>query len=129
MSNWTFCKDELPSEHGRYLVVYPVLTDEIYIEILHYGIVDSAQSEPFFYEFDSEFGDVEYDDVIAWMPLPELWEGADDKEPRVSEIIEAYTKGYEDGAGAVKQTFVADGIVFEKIDELQTDCEWKGEDL
>lgn len=38
---------------------------------------------------------------------------------RVSEIIEAYTKGYEDGAEAVKQTFVADGIVFEKLDEPQ----------
>lgn len=48
--------------------------------------------------------------------------------PQVSEIIEAYTKGYEDGSKAVKQTFVADGIVFEKMDEPQTgycnECKW-----
>lgn len=39
---------------------------------------------------------------------------------RVSEIIEAYTKGYEDGTEAVKKTFAADGIVFEKMNEPQT---------
>lgn len=81
MSNWIFCKDKLPDKHDSYLVVYPLLNDGKCIDILDYGIVYPDQSKPFFYKFDSEFGDVEYDDVIAWMPLPELWEGADDERP------------------------------------------------
>ena len=32
-----------------------------------------------FYETDDEWGDVEYDDVTAWMPLPKSWKGADDE--------------------------------------------------
>ena len=39
-------------------------------------------------------------------------------------IIEAYSRGFEDGAEAVKampQTFTADGIVFAKMDEPQTE--------
>ena len=45
-----------------------------------------------------------------------------------SRIIEAYSQGFKDGADAVKampQTFTADGIVFAKMDEPQTDCSWK----
>ena len=41
-----------------------------------------------------------------------------------SRIIEAYSRGFKDGADAVKampQTFTADGIVFAKMDEPQTD--------
>ena len=82
MNNWIFCKDRLPSEYSRYLVVYPLSNINIkpyIIDILVYGTVYPDQSKPFFYAFDPEFGDVEYDDVIAWMPLPELWEGADDE--------------------------------------------------
>ena len=43
-----------------------------------------------------------------------------------SRIIEAYSRGFKDGADAVKampQTFTADGIVFAKMDEPQTDCD------
>ena len=45
-----------------------------------------------------------------------------------SRIIEAYSQGFKDGADAVKampQTFTADGIVFAKMDEPQTDCDHK----
>lgn len=45
-----------------------------------------------------------------------------------SHIIEAYSRGYTDGVEAVKampQTFTAEGIVFAKMDEPQTDCPWK----
>jgi hypothetical protein len=82
MSDWIFCKDKLPDKHDRYLVVCPLIIDkkELFIDILHYGIpMYSEKLEPCFYTFDSEFGDVEYDDIIAWMPLPKLWEGADDE--------------------------------------------------
>lgn len=82
MSNWIFCKDRLPSEYSRYLVVYPLSSIDIkpyIIDILNYGFIHSDKPEPCFYTIDSEFGEIEYDDVIAWMPLPELWEEADDK--------------------------------------------------
>lgn len=81
MSNWIFCKDKLPDKHDRYLVVYPMLDSKLlYIDILYYGkSIFRETLEPYFYTFDFEFGDVEYDDVVAWMPLPELWEGAEDE--------------------------------------------------
>ena len=76
MNNWIFCKDKLPDKHGSYLVVYPLLNHEKCIDVLHYGYpLFAERPKPCFYAFDS----VEYDDVIAWMPLPELWEGADDE--------------------------------------------------
>ena len=80
MSNWIFCKDKLPDKHGRYLVVYPLMDDEPYIDILYYGIPISTENteHPFFYDVDQDCNDVVYDDVVAWMPLPELWEGAED---------------------------------------------------
>ena len=49
---------------------------------------------------------------------------ADCKDELLKIIIEAYSRGFEDGAEAVKamlQTFTADGIVFAKMDEQQTE--------
>ena len=45
-----------------------------------------------------------------------------DRKDELSKIIEAYSRGFKDGAEAVKampQTFTADGIVFAKMDEPQ----------
>ena len=73
MNNWIFCSERLPDKHGRYLVVYPLFNDELFISILRYGRPDFPEKKkPCFYYPDDEWGDVEYDDVIAWMPLPEL---------------------------------------------------------
>lgn len=47
-----------------------------------------------------------------------------DRKDELSKIIEAYSRGFKDGAEAVKampQTFTADGIVFAKMDEPQTE--------
>lgn len=73
MNNWTLCSEKLPDKHGRYLVVYPLLNDELFINILQYGRPDFPEKNmPCFYYIDDELGDVEYDDVIAWMPLPDM---------------------------------------------------------
>lgn len=50
--------------------------------------------------------------------MPKRCKGCDS----ASKIIEAYSRGFEDGAEAVKampQTFTADGIVFAKMDEAE----------
>ena len=47
-----------------------------------------------------------------------------DRKDELSKIIEAYSRGFKDEAEAVKampQTFTADGIVFAKMDEPQTE--------
>lgn len=59
---WTPCSERLPNEEGYYIVTVPI-RDEAFVNMMffHKGV---------FCEFDDENGDVEYDDVIAWMPLP-----------------------------------------------------------
>lgn len=70
---WIPCSERMPSESGRYLVVYPLLMriDDPWVSILWYGKPTFPEKdEPCFYASDDEYGDVEYSDVIAWMPLP-----------------------------------------------------------
>lgn len=68
---WIPCSERLPSESGRYLVVYPLLINKPWVSILWYGKPTFPEKdEPCFYASDDEYGDVEYSDVIAWMPLP-----------------------------------------------------------
>lgn len=68
---WIPCNERLPSKEDRYLVVCPTLINKPWIGILWYGKPTFPEKdEPCFYESDDEYGDVEYSDVIAWMPLP-----------------------------------------------------------
>ena len=68
---WIPCSERLPSENGRYLVVYPMLINKPWVSTLWYGKpIFPEKDEPCFYASDDEYGDVEYSDVIAWMPLP-----------------------------------------------------------
>ena len=69
---WIPCSERLPSEQGQYLVTFPLCNGEPWVYILSFN-------KGKFYETDDEWGDVEYDDVTAWMPLPEPWKGADDE--------------------------------------------------
>ena len=50
------------------------LEDEGYRSVmsLYYGRINRIDT---FYDSDSEYGDVNYDDVIAWMELPEPFNG------------------------------------------------------
>ena len=69
---WIPCSERLPSEQGQYLVTFPLCNEEPWVYILSFN-------KGKFYETDDEWGDVEYDDVTAWMPLPKSWKGADDE--------------------------------------------------
>ena len=71
---WIPCAERLPSEDGRYLVIYPLMGDEVWIAVLWYGKPLSPNRRvkgKCFYASDDEWGDVPYDDVIAWQPLPQ----------------------------------------------------------
>ena len=69
---WIPCSERLPNEQGQYLVTFPLCNGEPWVYVLSFN-------KGKFYETDDEWGDVEYDDVTAWMPLPEPWKGADDE--------------------------------------------------
>ena len=68
---WIPCSERLPSEQGQYLVTFPLCNGEPWVYMLSFN-------KGKFYEADDEWGDIEYDDVLAWMPLPLAWKGADD---------------------------------------------------
>lgn len=70
---WIPCSERLPSEQGQYLVTFPLCNGDPWVYVLSF-------CKGKFYETDDEWGDVEYDDVTAWMPLPEPWKGADDED-------------------------------------------------
>ena len=69
---WIPCSERLPNEQGQYLVTFSLCNGEPWVYILSFN-------KGKFYETDDEWGDVEYGDVTAWMPLPEPWKGADDE--------------------------------------------------
>lgn len=60
---WIPTSVRMPSEQGQYLVTFPLCNGEPWVYVLSF-------SKGKFYETDDEWGDVEYDDVTAWMPLP-----------------------------------------------------------
>lgn len=68
---WIPVTERLPEKYGRYLVT---LDDEGYRSVmpLYYGRIGRIST---FYDSDSEYGDVEYCGVIAWMELPEPFNG------------------------------------------------------
>ena len=80
---WIPCSERLPSESGRYLVTYLVLQRHIWVDVIHFG-KPSMPNKKFkgmcWYVADDEWGDVVYDDILAWMPLPKPYEGDGEKE-------------------------------------------------
>lgn len=60
---WIPCSERLPSEQGQYLVTFPPCNGDPWVDVLSFH-------KGKFYETDDEWGDVEYDDVTTWMPLP-----------------------------------------------------------
>ena len=63
---WIPVTERLPETYGKYLVT---LEDEGYRSVmsLYYGRINRIDT---FYDSDSEYGDIQWDGVIAWMPLP-----------------------------------------------------------
>ena len=76
---WIPVSERLPSESGRYLVAYPLFTrGNNWLNIMHFGKPSMPNIEvkgKCWYMPDDEYGDVVYDDVLAWMPLPDPYIG------------------------------------------------------
>lgn len=72
---WIPVTERLPEKYGRYLVT---LEDEGYRSVtpLYYGRIGRIST---FYDSDSEYGDIEYCGIIAWMPLPEPYKGGEEE--------------------------------------------------
>ena len=69
---WIPTSERLPSEQGDYLVTIPMWNDS-YVDVLYFN-------HDKFYEVNDEWGDVAYDDAVAWMPLPKPYR-AEQTEP------------------------------------------------
>lgn len=71
---------EPPKEEGEYLVVYKSFFNVFLIEVVSYSNnLKELDEWTFsdihgggFYDYDSEYGYYIFEDVIYWMPLPEL---------------------------------------------------------
>ena len=82
VGEWIPCSERLPEEDGRY-VCQTLDGDYDYIEILSFAKNLSkickydfyGKKYAGFYEYDSEWGYFEVDNVIAWQPLPEAYKG------------------------------------------------------
>ena len=71
---WIPCSERLPSEDGEYITTLPLMREDRFVSILRYGkplMPNREVKGKCFYDSDDEWGDIPYDDVIAWMPLPQ----------------------------------------------------------
>ncbi len=72
IDKWIPCSERLPEDTGRYLVFYKLMSDTPWITVMNYGRIDDDPKKVF-YSYDSEYGEIPYDNIIAWMPLPEAY--------------------------------------------------------
>ena len=82
-TGWIPVSERLPSESGRYLVTYPLFTrKDKWLNIMNFGkpsMPNIKVKGKCWYMSDDEYGDVVYDDILAWMPLPKPYKGGDDE--------------------------------------------------
>lgn len=80
---WIPCNERQPEEDGEYLVTLHWSNYPNSVETLHFtndlSSVDevgyAGEKRPGWYEYDSDYGCYEIDNVIAWMPRPEPYKG------------------------------------------------------
>lgn len=80
---WVPCNERPPEEDGKYLVTLHWGNYPNSVETLHFtndlSSVDrvgyAGEKRPGWYEYDSDYGCYEIDNVIAWMPRPEPYKG------------------------------------------------------
>lgn len=77
---WIPVTERLPAEDGEYLVAYPIVLGDAAteVDILNYGkptIPNEKVCGRCWYDYDAMYGDIVYDDVVAWMPLPPVYQG------------------------------------------------------
>lgn len=81
-SHWTPCSKRLPEANGRYLVTRGLnacgaMWNRVYI--INYSDLMGLKSERIWWGGNVGKSDFErFDDVIAWMPLPEPYRGESD---------------------------------------------------
>ncbi len=65
-----------PEKYGRYLVTRMIFDKYSVVDIVNYGEMDNfgKLKKVCWYDHDSEYGDYEVDNIIAWMELPEPFE-------------------------------------------------------
>lgn len=82
-TGWIPVSERLPDDDGRYLVTYPLLRkDDLWVATAWYGtppMLNRPVKGKCFFVSDDEWGDVPYDDVVAWMPLPEPYKGGEEE--------------------------------------------------
>lgn len=86
MSEWIPLNDRLclPEKDGEYLVTVRGTTNRYYITLCNFALnlyevdkyeFDNRRGIAGFYKYDSEYGYYEVLNAVAWMPLPEPFEG------------------------------------------------------
>jgi hypothetical protein len=80
---WVACSARLPEENGRYLVTRGLkacgsLWNRVYI--VNYSDLMGLKKEKIWWSGNVGKSDFEiYDDVLAWMPLPEKYKGENEE--------------------------------------------------
>lgn len=82
-NDWIPCNERQPEEDGKYLVTIEWRDNHFIVETLYFvndlSSVDevgyAGEKRPGWYEYDSDYGCYEIDNVIAWMPRPEPYKG------------------------------------------------------
>ena len=73
---WIPCSERLPNENGDYLVTL----ENGVVKILGYSTTQRTTYPKGFYHIKDGFSWRQMQNpVVAWMPLPEPWKGADDE--------------------------------------------------
>lgn len=73
---WIPCSERLPNENGDYLVTL----ENGVVKILGYSTTQRTTYPKGFYHIEDGFSWRQVQNpVVAWMPLPEPWKGADDE--------------------------------------------------
>ena len=75
---WIKTSDRLPTENGDYLIAQQIF-DYIIYDVVHwaknlhevdeYDFTDEQYNRSGFYDFDSEWGYLERENVLAWKPI------------------------------------------------------------
>jgi len=73
---WIPCSERVPNENGDYLVTL----ENGVVKILGYSTTQRTTYPKGFYHIKDGFSWRQIQNpVVAWMPLPKMWEGADDE--------------------------------------------------
>ena len=72
---WISVEDRLPDKDGKYIVyqewLYGNKIEITYWTCNYNGFEEHLKGKSMWYNYDSEWGDYEMDDITHWMPLPE----------------------------------------------------------